>query len=47
MKACKVTITTTADGRENTIVRDGEMELSASKITLIYREPSASVRMRV
>ena len=47
MKACKVTITTMADGQENTIVRDGEMELSASKITLVYREPSAAVRMQL
>ena len=47
MKACRVTITTVADGRENSIVREGEMELSASKAILIYREENAAVRIQL
>ena len=43
MKACKLTITTTADGVENSITREGEMELSLSKVLLRYREENAFV----
>ncbi len=43
MKKCKVTITTTADGQENTITREGEMSLSAGAAVLRYREENALV----
>ena len=45
MKACKLTITTTADGVENTVTRDGEMELSIGSVQLRYREENAFVVM--
>ena len=44
--ASKVTITTSADGRENTIVRDGEMELSLQSAFLSYREENAIVMIK-
>ena len=47
MKKCRVTITTVVDGQENTIVREGEMELSTLTTTLIYREENASTRIRL
>ena len=47
MKKCRVTITTVVDGQENTITREGEMELSVSSITLIYREENGSTRMHL
>ena len=43
MQACKLTITTTADGVENSITREGEMELSLAKVLLRYREENAFV----
>ena len=43
MQACKLTITTTADGVENSITREGEMELSLSKTLLRYCEENAFV----
>lgn len=43
MKSCRLTITTVADGRENSIVRDGEMDLSVGKVSVVYREENASV----
>ena len=47
MKACKVTITTKTDGQENTIVREGEMEATASCVTIAYKEEDALVSMRL
>ena len=45
MRKCKVTITTRVDNQENTISRDGEMELSTASATLIYREENAATRI--
>lgn len=45
MKKCRVTITTVVDGQENTITREGEMELSTASATLIYREENAATRI--
>ena len=47
MQACKLTITTTADGVENTVSRDGEAELSLTSVQLRYREESAFVVMKL
>ncbi len=47
MQACKMTITTSADGVENTITREGEMELSAYGAILRYREENAFVWMKL
>ena len=40
-------ITTVVDGQENTIAREGEMELSATAVTLIYREEKGSTRIHL
>ena len=45
MRACKVTITTLADGVENSIARNGEMDLSALGGILRYTEENASVEI--
>jgi uncharacterized beta-barrel protein YwiB (DUF1934 family) len=47
MKACKVTIITNTDGQENTVVRDGYMELSLSKVSITYQEENAVVSLRL
>ena len=47
MRKCRVTITTSVDGQENTIVKEGEMELSLASVTLIYREENAVTRIFV
>ena len=47
MKKCRATITTVADGQENTIMREGEMELFVSSATLIYREENGSTRIHL
>lgn len=47
MQACRMTITTSADGVENTIVREGKMEISLSEVILYYREENAFIRMRL
>ena len=43
MKKCKLTITTTADGQESSILREGEMEITLTSVTLRYREENAYV----
>ncbi len=45
MQACRLTITTVADGNESTISRKGEFDLSLEKITVCYREENALVRI--
>ena len=45
MKKCRVTIITAVDGQENTIVREGEMQLSTASAILIYREENAATRI--
>ena len=47
MRKCKVTITTLADGSENTITRLGEMEMSSSGGYLSYQEENAKVCIRL
>jgi len=47
MKVCKVTITTVADGRENTITRKGEMDVSSVGGILRYQEENAKVNVRL
>ena len=47
MKKCRVTITTSVDGQENTIAKEGEMELSLASATLIYREENGVTRIFV
>lgn len=43
MKKCRLTITTETDGRETSVVREGEMELSSEGVFLQYREENAVV----
>ena len=47
MQACKLTITTTADGVENSITREGEMELALSSASIRYREENACVLIQL
>lgn len=47
MRKCRVTITTSVDGQENTIAKEGEMELSLASATLIYREENGATRIFV
>lgn len=47
MKKCRLTITTIADGQENTITRDGEMDLLSQNIRLFYREENAAVYLQL
>ena len=43
MQKCLVTITTSADGVENTITREGKMLLSEERVQLCYREEGALI----
>ena len=45
MQACRVTITTSVDGAENTINREGECLLSVFGCELRYREENAAIRI--
>ncbi len=47
VKDCRLTITTTVDGVENSITREGKMEISLSQVLLSYREENAFVRMQL
>lgn len=47
MQKCVVNITTTADGAENTIIREGKMSLSESLVKLTYREENALICMEL
>lgn len=47
MRKCRVTITTVVDGQENTIAREGEMDISLGVATLIYREENAATRIHL
>lgn len=44
MRPCYLTITTTADGVETELSREGEIELSVNKTVLVYKEEQAVVR---
>ena len=43
MQKCMVSITTTVDGTENTIIREGKMFLSDDLVKLVYREENALI----
>lgn len=45
MQACRITITTAADGRETQFVRAGSMRLFPFPCEIIYREENAEVRI--
>ena len=47
MRKCNLTITTTTDGVENTITREGEMELSGNTAKVCYHEENAIVCMHL
>ena len=47
MQECRLTITTKTDEQENTVIHDGEMELSPSLITLRYQEENAMVFLQL
>lgn len=47
MQKCVVNITTTADGTENTITREGKMSLSEESVKLTYREENALICMEL
>ena len=47
MKSCNLTITTTMDGIDSSITREGEMELSLSEVRLCYREENAVVFIKL
>lgn len=47
MKKCDLTITTTADGVENSITRKGEIELFVTSATVRYTEENAAVCIRL
>ena len=45
MRKCLVNITTSADGVENTITREGRMSFSETLVKLVYQEENALVCM--
>lgn len=45
MQSCRITIATTADGKETQFVRAGSMRLSPLPCELTYREENAEVRI--
>lgn len=47
MQTCQITLTTTADGRENTVTQKGKMRLTPTPIHLSYVENGASVCMEI
>lgn len=47
MKKCRLTITTIVDGQENTIAREGEMDVSVPNAKLYYREENAEVSLQL
>ena len=47
MQECYVMISTTADGVENEITREGKMELFPRAATIVYREENALVKFSV
>lgn len=47
MKKCRITVASSADGRENEIVRDGEMEINGLCAKLRYQDGQASVEIAV
>lgn len=47
MKKCRITVASSADGRENEIVRDGEMEISGLCGKICYQDGQASVEIKI
>ena len=47
MQFSQITLTTTADGKENTVTHRGKMSLTDSPIRLTYTEEGASVGMEI
>ena len=47
MNACRVNLTTTVDGRETAISREGEFSLSPSNVYLRYHEENAVVTIKL
>ena len=47
MKDCTLTITTTADGRENTVTYQGKMKLESSYADLRYVEEQSQVHIEI
>ena len=45
LQACSITITTTTDGQETKITRQGKMALTALSARVIYQEEKALVDM--
>lgn len=45
MQACKITLTTSVDGKEAQIVRTGSVSLSLSKAVVCYREENAELTL--
>ena len=45
MKHCTISITTTVDGQQTTVKRQGEMALTASSAQLSYAEENAAVAL--
>ncbi len=45
MKNCSITITTTVDGQQTTVKRQGEMSLTASSAKLAYAEENDQVTL--
>ena len=45
MQACKITLTTSVDGKETQIVRTGSVLLSLSKALVCYREENAELTL--
>ena len=47
MKKCRITVASSADGRENEIVRDGEMEINGLCAKIRYQDGQANVEIAV
>ena len=45
MQGCKITLTTSVDGKETQIVRAGSVSLSLSKAVVCYREENAELTL--
>lgn len=45
MQACKITLTTSVDGKETQIVREGSVSLSLLKTVVRYKEENAEITL--
>ena len=46
-RVCKISITTTVDGEETQVTREGNLRISFTEIVLQYREENAEVTLNV